>query len=43
MGHFIMMDRTITGQEHAMVNQCFLCHRTDSFNDIKGAGWFKHH
>ena len=43
MGHFIMMDRMITGQEHATVNQCFLCHRTDSFNDIKGAGWLKHH
>jgi hypothetical protein len=43
MGHFIMMDRMVTGQEHATVNQCFLCHRTDSFNDIKGIGWFKHH
>jgi hypothetical protein len=36
MGHFIMMDRMVTGQEHATVNQCFLCHRTGSFNDIKG-------
>jgi len=43
MGHFLMMDRTITGQEHASVDQCFLCHRTDSFNDIKGVGWMKHH
>jgi len=43
MGHFIMMDRMITGQEHATVNQCFLCHRTDSFNDIKDVGWLKHH
>ena len=43
MGHFIMMDQTITGQEHASVEQCFLCHRTDSFNDIKGVGWMKHH
>ncbi|MBC9979354.1 class III cytochrome C family protein [Bradyrhizobium sp. INPA_01384B] len=43
MGHFIMMDRTIAGQEHASVEQCFLCHRTDSFNDIKGVGWMKHH
>lgn len=43
MMHFIMMDRMITGQEHATVNQCFLCHRTDSFNDIKGIGWYKHH
>lgn len=43
MMHFQMMDKSITGQEHAQVNQCFLCHRTDSFNDIKGVGWFKHH
>lgn len=43
MGHFVMMDRMITGQEHASVDQCFLCHRTDSFNDIKGTGWMKHH
>jgi hypothetical protein len=43
MHHFVMMDRSITGQEHASVEQCFLCHRTDSFNDIKGVGWFKHH
>lgn len=27
----VMMDQTITGQEHARVNQRFLCHRTDSF------------
>jgi len=43
MGHFIMMDRMITGQEHASVDQCFLCHRADSFNDIKDVGWMKHH
>ncbi|TFV35090.1 class III cytochrome C family protein [Bradyrhizobium frederickii] len=42
MGHF-MMDRMIAGQEHASVDQCFLCHMTDSFNDIKGVGWLKHH
>lgn len=43
MEHFVMMDKMITGQEHATVNQCFLCHRTDSFNDIKDIGWYKHH
>lgn len=43
MHHFVMMDQMITGQHHARVNQCFLCHRTDSFNDIKDIGWFKHH
>uniref|UniRef100_UPI00397B908C OpgC domain-containing protein n=2 Tax=Bradyrhizobium TaxID=374 RepID=UPI00397B908C len=43
MGHFIMMDRVIAGQEHASVDQCFLCHMTDSFNNIKSVGWMKHH
>lgn len=43
MEHFVMMDRKIAAQEHAEVNQCYLCHRTDSFNDIKGVGWLKHH
>ncbi|MFN4924874.1 cytochrome c3 family protein [Bradyrhizobium sp.] len=43
MEHFVMMDRMITGQEHAQVDQCYLCHRTDSFNDIKNIGWLKHH
>jgi hypothetical protein len=38
-----MIDRRITGQESATINQCFLCHRTDSFNDIKDIGWYKHH
>lgn len=43
MMHFGMMDRGITGQRNAQVEQCFLCHQTDSFNDIKGVGWFKMH
>jgi hypothetical protein len=41
MEHFVMMDKMITGQERATVNQRFLCHRTDSFNDIKDFGWYK--
>lgn len=43
MMHFEMMDRTIAGQEHARVEQCFLCHRTDAWNNIRGVGWYKHH
>lgn len=43
MMHFEMMDRTITGQEHASVEQCFLCHQTDAWNNIRGVGWHKHH
>jgi hypothetical protein len=43
MGHFAMMDQRVTGHHQAKVNECFLCHQTDSFNNIKGVGWFKHH
>ena len=43
MMHFTMMDQRITGQRSARVEQCYLCHQTDSFNDIKGVGLFKMH
>lgn len=43
MMHFEMIDRTITGQRHAQVEQCQLCHLTDSWNNIRGVGWYKHH
>ena len=43
MMHFEMMDRMIAGQGNARVEQCFLCHQTDSFNNLKGIGWFKMH
>ncbi len=43
MMHFEMISKTVAGQEHAKVRQCFLCHQTTSWNDIKGVGWYKHH
>jgi hypothetical protein len=43
MMHFEMMDKMISGQKNARVEQCFACHQTDSFNNIKGAGWVKVH
>lgn len=43
MMHFEMVSKTFAGKEHAKVNQCFLCHQTTSWNDIKGKGWYKHH
>ena len=43
MMHFEMVSKTVARQEHAQVNQCFLCHQTNAWNDIKGAGWYKHH
>ena len=43
MMHFEMMDRPISGQKGARVEQCYLCHQTDSFNNIKGVGMVKVH
>lgn len=43
MGHFNMISATVAGQPNARVDQCFLCHQTTSWNDIKKAGWYKHH
>lgn len=43
MMHFEMVSKSVARQEHANVNQCYLCHQTSSFNEIKGAGWYKHH
>jgi len=43
MMHFQMVSMRVAGQKHARVEQCFLCHQTDSWNSIKGVGWYKHH
>jgi hypothetical protein len=50
--HFDMVSKKIARQEDervakccgvAQVNQCYRCHQTTSWNDIKGVGWYKHH
>ena len=43
MMHFSMMSAPLAGQPNAKVNQCFLCHQTTSWNDIRGVGMVKHH
>ena len=43
MMHFQMMDQAVTGQRGARVEQCYLCHQTDAWNEIKGVGWLTHH
>ena len=43
MGHFKMISMMVAGQPHARVEQCYLCHQTNAWNDIRGVGWFKHH
>lgn len=43
MQHFHMISAKVAGKPHADVSQCFECHQTTSWNDIKGVGWYKHH
>ena len=43
MMHFQMVSMTVARVEHADVSQCFLCHQTNAWNDIRGVGWYKHH
>jgi hypothetical protein len=43
MEHFEMISMRIAGVEHAKVNECYRCHQTTSWNDIRGIGWYKHH
>jgi hypothetical protein len=52
MMHFDMISKRIARQEDvqvaqccgpAQVTQCYRCHQTTSWNDIKGVGYYKHH
>ena len=43
MMHFKMISMSIARMGKAEVSQCFLCHQTTSWNDIKGVGFYKHH
>jgi len=43
MMHFEMISASVAGKPKARVDQCFECHQTTSWNDIKGVGWYKHH
>lgn len=43
MMHFKMVDQFVTGKKNARFDQCYVCHKTDSFNDIKDVGWYKMH
>ena len=43
MMHFGMISQKVAGKHKAKVNECFACHQTTSWPDIKGVGWYKHH
>lgn len=52
MMHFDMVSKKVARQEDtqatewlgpAQPNQCYRCHQTTSWNDIRGIGYYKHH
>lgn len=43
MEHFRMISMRIAGEESARVDQCYLCHQTTAWNDIRSVGYYKHH
>lgn len=52
MMHFEMVSKTVARAANApgnpccgnvTVTQCYRCHQTNAWNDIKGFGWYKHH
>lgn len=43
MMHFNMVSQTVAKRSDARVDQCFACHQTTSWNDIRSVGWYKHH
>ena len=43
MMHFNMISAKVAGKPHARVDQCFVCHQTTSWIDIKRVGVYKHH
>ena len=42
MMHFSMVSQSIAGRK-ARVEQCYACHATDAWNNIRGRGYYKHH
>ncbi|MCY7349322.1 MAG: hypothetical protein LH606_01465 [Cytophagaceae bacterium] len=52
MMHFEMVSKKVAAEGKAQLNgccegvivrQCYVCHQTTSWNDIKGVGYYKHH
>lgn len=43
MKHFKMLSAKVARQPHAEVEECYTCHLTTSWPDIRGVGFYKHH
>lgn len=42
-GHFRMMSQPAAGVSNAEPEQCYRCHQTTTWNDIRGVGIYDHH
>ena len=43
MEHFRVVSQRVAKKPDARSDQCFRCHQTTAWNDIKEVGWYKHH
>lgn len=43
MMHFSMVSAKVANKPKATVDQCYQCHQTTAWTDIKGVGVYKHH
>ncbi|UXI66072.1 multiheme c-type cytochrome [Tahibacter amnicola] len=43
MEHFKMVSAKVAAQPSARVRECYLCHQTTAWNDIRNVGVYKHH
>jgi hypothetical protein len=52
MEHFAMVSKKTISRgnlggsqccDNVQVNQCYRCHQTTSWNDLRGVGYYKHH
>lgn len=41
--HFKKVCAQVAGKPNAKVNECYSCHQSTAWNDIKGVGWYKSH
>ncbi len=41
--HFRDVCAQVAGKPNAKVNECYSCHQSMTWNDIKGVGWYKSH
>lgn len=43
MGHYNMVSEKLAGMKNVPLEQCYICHQTTAWNDIRKSGVIKHH